>query len=42
MGEFLRERLFAHGASLDWNSLLVEATGEGLQPRYFVEQFVNG
>lgn len=42
VGTFLRERLFAHGAALDWNALLVEATGEGLQPRYFVEQFVRG
>ncbi|MBV9772526.1 MAG: M2 family metallopeptidase [Gemmatimonadetes bacterium] len=40
-GAFLRERIFAPGASLDWNELLVQATGEGLNPRYFVEQFVG-
>jgi len=40
VGEFLRDRVFAHGAALDWNTLLVESTGEGLNPAYFVEQFV--
>jgi peptidyl-dipeptidase A len=42
VGEFLRERIFAPGASLDWNELLVHATGEGLSPRYFVREFVEG
>ncbi len=41
VGAFLRERIFAPGASLDWNELLVHATGEGLSPRYFVEEFVG-
>lgn len=42
VGEFLRERIFAPGMSLDWNELLVRATGEGLEPRWFVEEFVAG
>lgn len=41
VGAFLREQIFERGASLDWNELLVQATGEGLNPRYFVEQFVG-
>ncbi len=41
VGRFLRERIFAPGASLDWNELLVHATGEGLSSRYFVEEFVS-
>ena len=42
VGRFFRERIFQPGASLDWNDLLVHATGEGLSPRYFVEEFVEG
>ena len=42
VGRFFRERIFAPGASVDWNELLVRGTGEGLNPRYFVEQFVEG
>jgi peptidyl-dipeptidase A len=38
---FLREKIFAPGASLDWNELLVHATGEGLAPRHFVRDFVT-
>lgn len=41
VGRFLREKIFAPGASLDWNELLVQATGEGLSPRYFVRDFVD-
>jgi len=42
VGAFLRERIFGPGASLDWNELLVHATGEPLSPRSFVEEFVGG
>jgi peptidyl-dipeptidase A len=41
VGAFFRERIFAPGASVDWNGLLVHATGEPLDARYFVEQFVH-
>ena len=41
VGAFFRDRIFARGASLDWNGLLVHATGEPLDARFFVEQFVR-
>jgi peptidyl-dipeptidase A len=41
VGEYLKQRLFRHGATRDWNSVLVESTGEGLNPDYFVRQFVR-
>jgi peptidyl-dipeptidase A len=41
VGAFFQERVFAPGASMDWNGLLVHATGEPLDARFFVEQFVN-
>ncbi|MEX2569830.1 MAG: M2 family metallopeptidase [Gemmatimonadota bacterium] len=42
IGEFLRQRIFARGATLPWNDLVREATGEALSGRYFVDQFVGG
>ncbi|MBN1866767.1 M2 family metallopeptidase [Candidatus Sumerlaeota bacterium] len=36
-GEFLRERLFRPGSSKPWNARLAEATGEELNPRFFLE-----
>lgn len=42
VGAFLREKIFAPGASLDWNELLVRATGEPLSPRWFADEFVAG
>jgi len=42
VGDYLRERVFGPGATVDWNRLLVHATGEGLDPRFFVEEFVGG
>lgn len=38
-GAFLRE-LFALGAQLPWNETLARVTGERLNARYFVEEFV--
>jgi peptidyl-dipeptidase A len=40
-GPFLLEQVFARGASLPWNDLLRQATGEPLSSRHFVEQFVG-
>lgn len=40
-GEFLRNRIFAPGASLPWSELIEQATGEPLAPLHFVEQFVQ-
>jgi peptidyl-dipeptidase A len=39
-GRFLRERLFAHGARYPWNETLARATGERLNPQYYVQEFV--
>lgn len=41
VGAFLRDEVFKHGATLDWNALLVHSTGEPLDPGYFVAQFVD-
>ncbi|HET7229832.1 MAG TPA: M2 family metallopeptidase [Longimicrobium sp.] len=41
VGAFLREKIFAPGATLTWNQLLVHATGEELTPRFFVDEFVG-
>jgi peptidyl-dipeptidase A len=40
-GDFLRERVFRPGAKYSWNLLLEKATGEKLNPRHFVQQFVK-
>lgn len=40
-GRFLTERLFAPGATRSWDETLRHATGEPLDPRHFVTQFVN-
>ena len=39
VGTVLKERIFRPGASLQWNELLKQATGEGLTAKYFAEQF---
>lgn len=41
VGAFFRERIFSPGATLPWNEHLQRATGEPLNPRWFVEQFVE-
>lgn len=41
VGAFFQGRIFDQGALLDWNQLLVHATGEPLDARFFVEQFVH-
>ncbi|UCF96150.1 MAG: M2 family metallopeptidase [Spirochaetaceae bacterium] len=40
-GRWLIERIFVPGASLDWRTLIERATGEPLNPRYFVESAVG-
>lgn len=37
-GRYLINRIFSLGQSLDWNELMEHATGEPLNPRYFVEE----
>lgn len=41
VGEWHRERFFKPGALYPWDELLVKATGEPLNPEYFVKQFVT-
>jgi peptidyl-dipeptidase A len=40
VGQFLKEKIFAVGARLRWDDLLIQATGETLNPVHFVNQFV--
>ena len=40
-GEFFRERVFALGCTLHWNDGLEFATGEKLNPDYFVQKFAQ-
>lgn len=40
-GAFLRERIFRPGNRQSWTTLIEEATGEPLNPHYFIEQFVG-
>lgn len=41
IGEYLKSKVFVPGSSLHWNDLLKHATGEGLAPKYFAEEFVE-
>ncbi len=38
-GDFFRERIFAPGNTMHWNDALEFATGEKLNPDYFVQKF---
>lgn len=40
IGVFLKKRVFEVGATLHWNAMIEQATGEPLNPEYFVNQFV--
>jgi peptidyl-dipeptidase A len=40
LGKFLIDKIFRPGASLRWDELLVQATGETLNPKYFAQQFL--
>ncbi len=40
-GEFLIEQVFRHGASKRWDQLLVDATGEALNPQHFIREFTG-
>lgn len=41
IGKFLREKIFEAGKTLPWNEMITRATGEPLNPKYFVEEFVK-
>lgn len=40
-GEYLKHLFFSYGALYPWNELIVKATGEELNPAYYVRQFVK-
>jgi peptidyl-dipeptidase A len=39
VGDFMRQRVFEPGRTLDWNGLTKHATGEGLNAKAFAEDF---
>jgi len=41
IGRYLRENVFGPGARDTWQEMIVQATGEPLTPKYFVQQFVR-
>jgi peptidyl-dipeptidase A len=41
VGQFLRKNIFEVGAVYPWNEMIERATGEPLNPKYFVHQFVQ-
>jgi peptidyl-dipeptidase A len=41
VGQYLKEKVFAPGASLRWGALIKEATGEPLTARYFAEEYAK-
>lgn len=41
IGQYLREKVFGPGARYTWQEMIVQATGEPLTPKYFVQQFVR-
>lgn len=41
VGEWLKNNFYGLGASLPWNELIKKMTGEPLNPKYFVKQFVE-
>lgn len=40
-GRYLVSKIFRSGASLRWDELLKKATGESLNPEYFIKEFVT-
>ncbi|HOW30798.1 MAG TPA: M2 family metallopeptidase, partial [Bacteroidales bacterium] len=40
-GKFFLEKVFAPGARYDWKTMIKNATGEELTPKYYAEQFVK-
>jgi peptidyl-dipeptidase A len=40
-GQYLKDAIFAPGASYRWDRLVEKATGEPLTPKYFVDEFAR-
>ncbi|MBS4218656.1 M3 family oligoendopeptidase [Bacillus sp. FJAT-49711] len=41
VGKFLKDNFFRYGASLQWNEKIKMATGDYLNPVYFIKQFLD-
>lgn len=41
VGDYLNKKLFSFGSSLRWDEVIRKATGEDLNPKYWIEQFVK-
>ncbi len=41
VGDFLKKAVFAPGASMVWNDMIKKATGEFLNPDYYINEFVG-
>jgi peptidyl-dipeptidase A len=41
VGEYLRTKVFAPGATMHWNDMIEKATGEKLTAKYYARQFVE-
>ena len=41
VGEFFRDRVYRQGNNAPWTEHIEKVTGEPLQAKYFVEQFVG-
>lgn len=41
IGDFLRENVFAPGTRYRWDEMIERATGEPLDPKYFIAQFLQ-
>jgi len=41
VGNYLKNEIFKPGSSLYWNDLIKKSTGEYLNPKYYIEQYVN-
>ncbi len=41
IGAYFKAKVFAPGARYHWNEMIERATGEPLNPKYFVEQFIQ-
>jgi peptidyl-dipeptidase A len=41
IGIYLKKSIFEQGMKYEWNKLIENATGEKLNPKYFVQEFVK-
>ena len=41
VGQYFKQKVFDPGDRYPWNTMIRRATGEPLNPKYFVEQFVD-